>query len=231
MKLFAIFLVLLTSCSALQSQEYDYEKAHASVTLAKAELSSPSPPGPVSKECLNCRDVGWVGDGRVFEPCPLCNDGNKRNLPKPQPARSEPAPIIKSAYTTQGNLRQHMEAEHKIKTARLSESQVRDLHDRLHSFAESKRPGDTKDYVVKVTAPWCQPCKEWDSYERQALVAAGWKVIDVDYDTEFRPMFPEAAGVSVPYFFVVCGSVQSVHVGRMSSQNFNSIVKSLRGSK
>lgn len=41
-----------------------------------AAMSKASPEAPEPRyKCENCRDTGFVGDGTVKSPCPVCNGG------------------------------------------------------------------------------------------------------------------------------------------------------------
>lgn len=84
--------------------------AHVAVSLGKTVAIEVSPqPAPDVKpdngKCDNCDGSGWLGDSRVFTPCPVCNaDGKKpRVAAEPIVAKEEkPTVGIVEIYTFDG---------------------------------------------------------------------------------------------------------------------------------
>lgn len=71
----AVLLMLVAAAGCRQDQQLDLVPEVA--TAGYAALLEPSPPvppppAPTPAKCRNCGGTGYVGDGRVKTPCPVC---------------------------------------------------------------------------------------------------------------------------------------------------------------
>lgn len=99
--LLVLLLVLCTGCLPEDETKPTAEDiAEVAVTLGKYDGVATKPPvnpvKPDSDVCTNCNGVGWVGDTRVFSPCPVCNADGK----KPRPASAERIEPVITIYTS-----------------------------------------------------------------------------------------------------------------------------------
>jgi hypothetical protein len=155
-------LFLLSGCSQqLSKVDYDYEKAHAAVTLAKYQLDLPDVvPGPKPEpgpqpggQCENCNGTGKVGDGRVFVPCPKCGgDGITQSTSQPH-----------SYWASNGDLFQHV-------------SYIDPPKDEPPKRSEQDSEDNNPDVVV-YTESWCEPCTRWKLNVMPKLLDEGKKVL------------------------------------------------------
>lgn len=125
-------------------------------------------------------------------------------------------------------LRTHLVSEHQMDVDGLSESEMESLHDSLHRDLETLRPNGVKSYIVMETEPWCGPCQRWKSEVKPALVAAGWKIVELPVDIKRKWQPKRKANSSIPAFFVVIGNVHYGHVGYMSMDRLRDFVSQAR---
>lgn len=64
-------------------------------------------------------------------------------------------------------------------------------------------------YILKVTAPWCGPCKIWDANVKPSFEKINLIVKDLDYDTN-PSMIKDALIDKIPYF-VICTKVDNIY--------------------
>lgn len=57
-------------------------------------------------------------------------------------------------------------------------------------------------YVVKLTASWCGPCKQWDKSQKGKLKAVGLEVVEIDIDK--NPNVMDDFGVNSVPSFILC---------------------------
>ena len=84
-------------------------------------------------------------------------------------------------------------------------------------------------YIVKWTASWCGPCKQWNLNERSKIEQTV-QVIDIDIDK--YPKLAKRYNIkSVPTFFI-CGvddrMVYTKHIGYTSSSTLTKSIKQLK---
>lgn len=209
MRYLTLLVLILAGCPqpapGPQSAAIDYELAHVSVTFAQISTqSSPTPAPKPSEKCDNCRDVGWVGDGRVFEPCPVCNENNKKKLPKPTPKSAiESSKKSARSWGWQGSLSEHLARDHQLKVSGMSHEDMVELHNREHNQLESFRDSKSQKVVVMYTAEYCVPCKTWKKNVAPLLIEDGVKIVYLE---------PREA-MTIPHFFFLGGSVHHAVIG------------------
>jgi hypothetical protein len=190
MRLLLIVFVLLAGCKPqLAKVDYDYERAHAAVTLGKYVSLPDVEPGPrpeptpaPSGKCENCNGTGKIGDGRVFVPCPVCGgDGITQASKSPN-----------SYWSSNGNLFQNVVYIDEPK----QEEPTRTEQDST----------DNNPDVVVYTASWCEPCTRWKLNVLPKLIDEGRKVL----------LRKPAEGMRIPHFrFFVEGQTVE-HTGYLS---------------
>lgn len=55
--------------------------------------------------------------------------------------------------------------------------------------------------IIKVTAPWCGPCKAWDTNTKPSFEANGFQINDYDYDSH-RALVADALISTIPHFII-----------------------------
>lgn len=112
MKPLLLSVLLLVGCTptntAKDAEAIAHGRAAAAIEVA-AVLAQPSDaPGPTPNACEGCIDgSGWLGDGRIWTPCPVCNADGRKPKPTTTPpprttqAASAPTPAAQPGPTVQ----------------------------------------------------------------------------------------------------------------------------------